>query len=71
MFNLKNVKLGDDVWSTQKMSLDFKIGRKQEVVANAQNHTMTVTREGKTTMSFPSFIRVKEVPLLTTVLMLS
>lgn len=60
--DLKNVKLGDDVWSTQKMSLDFKIGRKQEVVANAQNHTMTVTREGKTTMSFPASLGSKKSP---------
>lgn len=60
--DLKNVKLGDDVWSTQKMSLDFKIGRKQEVVANAQTHRMTVTREGKTIMSFPASLGSKKSP---------
>lgn len=59
---LKNVRLTDDKWSTQSMTLDFSIGRKQEVVADAQSKTMKVYRDGKKIMDFPTSLGAPESP---------
>lgn len=60
--DLNNVKLNSDTWSTQKMSIDFKIGRKQEVVADAKTHQMNVFKDGKKTMSFPTSLGSAKAP---------
>ena len=60
--DLKDVRLNDDVWSTQKMKIGFKIGRKQETVANASTHHMNVYREGKHVMSFPASLGSAKSP---------
>lgn len=59
---LKNVRLTDEKWSTQEMSLDFSIGRKQEVVADAKSKRMKVYRDGKEVMDFPTSLGKPSAP---------
>lgn len=60
--DLDNVKLNSEIWSTQKMSIDFKVGRKQEVVADSKSHHMNVFRNGKKVMSFPASLGSAKAP---------
>lgn len=60
--SLNNVQLTDEIWSTQSMSLDFSIGRKQEVVADAGSKRMKVYRDGKKIMDFPTSLGKPSAP---------
>lgn len=59
---LENVRLSDEKWGTQNMTLDFTIGRKQEVVADAKSKRMKVYRDGEEIMDFPASLGSPKSP---------
>ncbi|GAA1870632.1 L,D-transpeptidase [Brevibacterium marinum] len=59
---LKNVPTTDGTVGQNDLTLDFEIGRKQVVKANAKTHRMVVTREGKEVMDFPASLGAKKSP---------
>lgn len=59
---LENVRVSDDKWGTQNMTLDFTIGRKQEVVADAKSKRMRVYRDGEEIHNFPASLGSAKSP---------
>lgn len=59
---LKNVPTTDKTVGQNDLTLDFEIGRKQVVKADAKSHRMTVTRDGKQTMNFPASLGAPKSP---------
>ncbi|MEZ0091218.1 hypothetical protein ABH925_002377 [Streptacidiphilus sp. EB129] len=50
---LKDVEGAPGVFGTQVRTVSFTIGRSQVSVADLSSHTLTVTRDGRVTQSFP------------------
>ena len=59
---LKNVPTTDDTVGQNDLTLDFEIGRKQIVKADAKSHRMVVTRDGKEVMDFPASLGAAKSP---------
>ncbi|WP_009883192.1 L,D-transpeptidase [Brevibacterium aurantiacum] len=59
---LKNVPTTDDTVGQNDLTLDFDIGRKQVVKADAKTHRMVVTRDGKEVMNFPASLGAAKSP---------
>ncbi|SMX95946.1 Lipoprotein-anchoring transpeptidase ErfK/SrfK [Brevibacterium iodinum ATCC 49514] len=59
---LKDVPTGENSVGQNDLTLDFEIGRKQVVKADAKSHRMTVTRDGKTVMDFPASLGAPKSP---------
>lgn len=59
---LKNVPTGENSVGGNSLTLDFEIGRKQVVKADAKSHRMVVTRDGKEVMDFPASLGAPKSP---------
>lgn len=59
---LKNVPTTAKTVGQNDLTLDFDIGRKQIVTADAKSHRMTVTRDGKEVMDFPASLGAAKSP---------
>ncbi|MCF2589133.1 L,D-transpeptidase [Brevibacterium sp. UCMA 11752] len=59
---LKNVPTTTKTVGQNDLTLDFDIGRKQIVKADAKSHRMTVTRDGKEVMDFPASLGAAKSP---------
>lgn len=59
---LKNVPTTADTVGQNDLTLDFDIGRKQVVKADAKSHRMVVTRDGKEVMNFPASLGAAKSP---------
>lgn len=59
---LKNVPTTAKSMGQNDLTLDFDIGRKQIVTADAKSHRMVVTRDGKEVMNFPASLGAAKSP---------
>ncbi|MCF2571686.1 L,D-transpeptidase [Brevibacterium sp. UCMA 11754] len=59
---LKNVPTTAKTVGQNDLTLDFDIGRKQIVKADAKSHRMVVTRDGKEVMNFPASLGAAKSP---------
>lgn len=59
---LKNVPTTTNTVGQNDLTLDFDIGRKQVVKADAKSHRMVVTRDGKEVMNFPASLGADKSP---------
>lgn len=59
---VKNVPFSDTTFGAKDLTLDINIDREQMVVADAKEHTMKVTRDGKTIMDFPASLGAPRSP---------
>ncbi|SMX77931.1 Lipoprotein-anchoring transpeptidase ErfK/SrfK [Brevibacterium sp. 239c] len=59
---LKNVPTTADTVGQNDLTLDFDIGRKQVVKADAKSHRMVVTRDGREVMNFPASLGAAKSP---------
>lgn len=59
---VKNVPMADGRIGANDLTLDFEIGREQVTEASAKTHRMTVTRDGKEVMDFPTSLGSAKAP---------
>lgn len=59
---LEDVPFSETAHGGKDMTLDFEIGREQIVVADAETHRMTVTRDGEEIMDFPASLGAPRSP---------
>ncbi|WP_137825090.1 Ig-like domain-containing protein [Brevibacterium sp. 2SA] len=59
---VKNVPMADGRVGANDLTLDVEIGREQVTEASAKTHRMTVTRDGKEVMDFPTSLGSAKAP---------
>jgi lipoprotein-anchoring transpeptidase ErfK/SrfK len=62
--DLQGIDVGNGVWGTEMHSIDFKIGDAQISTADADKHTLTVTKNGKVVNVFPASLGREKYPTM-------